>query len=141
MIRSGQDWSKTLPEEHKLYTETMHPVLTEGMNFLRDQGGEIGCFSCRFMDVLDPQTMKSGIEQTFGLAYFDDIASLEKWSKEHQTHLNIFGGFLRYAKQLNFQLTLHLYHEVLVLKPEQQLFEYIGCHHSTGMLGGLKATS
>jgi Haem-containing dehydratase len=141
VIRSGQDWSRTSPDERKLYLDTMHPVLIEGMNFLRDKGGEIGCYSCRFMDVLEPTSMMTGTEQTFGLAYFDDLASLEKWSKEHQTHLNIFGGFLQYAKKLNFDVTLHLYHEVLVLKPEQQYFEYIGCHPKTGMMGGLKDTS
>ncbi len=85
--------------------------------------------------------MKTGTEQTFGLAFFDDLASLESWSKEHQTHLNIFGGFLQYARKLNYKLSLHLYHEVLVLKPEQQFFEYVGCHPKTGMVGGLKATS
>ncbi|RMZ84789.1 hypothetical protein DV737_g959, partial [Chaetothyriales sp. CBS 132003] len=31
VIRSGQDWSRTLPEEHTLYLETLHPVLTEGL--------------------------------------------------------------------------------------------------------------
>jgi hypothetical protein len=33
IIRSGQDWSDTLPEDRKLYLETMHPVLRKGMNF------------------------------------------------------------------------------------------------------------
>lgn len=138
VIRSGQDWSQTLPEEHELYTTTMHPVLTEGMNFLaRDTGKEIGCYSCRFMDLLDPKSHKDGTEQTFGLAYWDELKSLEDWSKEHQTHLNIFGGFMKYVKRLNFDITLHLYHEVLVLKEEQQWFEYVGCHEETGMLAGL----
>lgn len=139
LIRSGQDWSKTNPDERKLYLDTMHPVLIEGMNFLRDNGEEVGCYSNRFMDILDRNTFKPGnTDQTFGLGYFDDIASLEKWSKEHKTHLNIFGGFLTYVKKLNFNVTLHLYHEVFVLKPEQQVFEYVGCHPKTGMLGGLK---
>lgn len=138
LIRSGQDWSRTKPEEHKLYTDTMHPVLVEGMNFLRDHGEEVGCYSCRLMDVLDPKTAQKGTEKTFGLAYFDDIASLENWSKEHKTHLKIFHGFLQYVEKLNFDVTLHLYHEVYVLKPEQQVLEYIGCQPGTGMLGGLR---
>lgn len=141
VIRSGQDWSQTSPEEHKLYVETMHPVLIEGMNFLRDEGKSIGCYCCRLMDVLDPKSKKSGNEMTFGLAYWNELKSLEDWSKEHQTHLNIFGGFLKYVKKLDFNITLHLYHEVLVLQPEQQFFEYVGCHEMTGMLAGLgKAT-
>jgi hypothetical protein len=141
LIRSGQDWSMTNPEERKLYLDTMHPVLIEGMNFLRDHGDQVGCYSCRLMNIIDPDSLSSDTDRTFGLAYFDDIASLEKWSKEHETHLKIFGGFLNYVKKLDMNVTLHLYHEVFVLKPEQQNFEYIGCHPGTGMLGGLKERS
>ncbi|PGH13412.1 hypothetical protein AJ79_03691 [Helicocarpus griseus UAMH5409] len=137
IIRSGQDWSNTRPEERKLYIETMHPVLVEGMDFLRDQGDEVGCYSCRLMDIIDPVSHKADKDRSFGLAFFDDLSSLEGWSKKHQTHLNIFGGFLKYAKSLDNNISLRLFHEVLVLKPEQQLFEYIGCHENFGMLVSL----
>jgi len=89
------------------------------------------------MDIVDPETGKADKERTFGLAYFDELASLEKWSKSHKTHLDIFGGFLKYAKRLGSGMTLKLWHEVLVLEPEQQFFEYVGCHGRTGMLGYL----
>ena len=137
VIRSGQDWSDTLPNERSLYLDTMHPVLVKGMNFLRDNGYEVGCYSCRLMDTLDRSSMATGTERTFGLAYFDELASLEKWSKEHKTHLDIYGGFHRYAKKLNNDISLRLFHEILVLAPEQQSFEYIGCHPDTGMLKSL----
>lgn len=42
VIRSGQDWADTLPNERKLYLEAMHPVLIKGMDFLRDHGEEVG---------------------------------------------------------------------------------------------------
>ena len=134
VIRSGQDWSNTYPDERKLYLETMHPVLIKGMEFLRDHGEEVGCYSCRFMDVVDVDTHKADKDRTFGLAFFDDMSSLEAWSKHHKTHLDIFGGFLKYAKTLNNNVSLRLFHEVLVLTPEQQFFEYIGCHDNSGML-------
>ena len=137
IIRSGQDWSNTTPHERKLYLDTMHPVLIKGMDFLRDKGEEVGCFSCRFMDVLDSDTQQPGTEKTFGLAYFDDLSSLEGWSKHHKTHLDIFGRFLQYAKELQNNVSLRLFHEVLVLEPEQQFFEYVGCHSKTGMLASL----
>ena len=137
IIRSGQDWSGTNPHERKLYLETMHPVLIKGMEFLRDQGEEVGCFSCRFMDVVDKKSPGVETEKTFGLAYFDDLESLEGWSKGHKTHLNIFGRFLQYAGELEGNVSLRLFHEVMVLKPEQQFFEYIGCHDTTGMLASL----
>jgi len=138
IIRSGQDWQVTYPEERTLYLGTMHPVLIKGMDFLRDHGDEVGCYSCRFMDIVDPVTRAADKDRTFGLAYFDDLASLERWSKEHPTHLNIFGGFLQYAKALDNNITLRLFHEVLVLQPEQQLLEYICCHDGTGMLVSVK---
>ncbi|KAK4505065.1 hypothetical protein PRZ48_003028 [Zasmidium cellare] len=139
MIRSGQDWSDTKPHERKLYLDTMHPVLIKGMDFLRDQGEEVGCISCRFMDVIpkDPSTNNTSqpTDKTFGLAYFDDLASLEDWSKRHKTHLDIFGRFIQYAGELQNEVSLRLFHEVMVLRPEQQVFEYVGCHDGTGMLG------
>ncbi|RYP91590.1 hypothetical protein DL770_002304 [Monosporascus sp. CRB-9-2] len=134
VIRSGQDWLGTSPEERALYLETMHPVLVKGMNFLRDHGNEVGCYSCRFMDIIDPATTKADKDRTFGLAYFDDLASLECWCKEHPTHLAIFGGFHQYARRLQNNVTLRVFHEVMVLEPEQQLFEYVACHPGTGML-------
>lgn len=137
VIRSGQDWSDTLPAERKLYLDTMHPVLTEGMNFLRDEGRQIGCYAMNLWDVVDTNTYDVNRERTFGLGYFDDLASLEYWSKSHQTHINIFGGFLVYAKKLNNVLSLRLFHEIYVLEPSQQIFEYIGCHDETGMLSAV----
>ncbi|EFQ98066.1 phenylacetaldoxime dehydratase [Nannizzia gypsea CBS 118893] len=140
VIRSGQDWSNTRPEEHKLYVDTMQPPLVQGMTFLRDNGKDIGCYSCRLMDVVDNDTFEASKNRTFGLAYFDSLGSLEKWSRQHPTHLSIFGTFMKYVKRLNNNISLRLFHEVLVLKPEQQFFEYVGCHERTGMLGSLSSS-
>ncbi|KAF2247194.1 phenylacetaldoxime dehydratase [Trematosphaeria pertusa] len=137
MIRSGQDWSSTTPEERDLYLSTMHPVLIAGMDFLRDEGEAIGCYSCRFMSVLSSATFSADTERTFGLAYFDELASLETWCKGHKTHLDIFGRFHKYAKELGEKMKLKLWHEVAVLEPGQQVFEYVGCHGKTGMLATL----
>ena len=137
MIRSGQDWSNTTPDERKKYLETMHPVLVKGMDFLRDEGEEVGCISNRFMDCTHKTSPGQITERTFGLAYFDDLKSLEGWSKQHKTHLDIFGRFLQYAAELQNNVSLRLFHEVMVLKPEQQYFEYVGCHDTTGMLASI----
>ncbi|KAK1752628.1 hem-containing dehydratase protein [Echria macrotheca] len=135
IIRSGQDWHDTTPKERDLYLSTMHPVLTRGMDFLRDNGSEVGCYSCRLMDIVDAKTGSSErIDRTFGLAYFDELASLERWSREHPTHLAIFGGFMQYARTLGDEVTLKVFHEVMVLREDQQFFEYVGCHGGTGML-------
>lgn len=137
VVRSGQDWSGTSPEEHKLYTETMHPVLVRGMDFLRNEGAGIGCYSCRFMECWRRDVFTADEARTFGLAYFDEMANLEKWTKSHKTHVDIFGRFLKYVKEAGDGMGLKLWHEVYVLEPEQQYFEYIGCHENTGMLVAL----
>ncbi|KAG8416067.1 hypothetical protein J3459_013826 [Metarhizium acridum] len=89
------------------------------------------------MDVVHAATKKADTDRTFGLAYFDDIAPLEKWSRGHRTHLAIFGGLLQYSKRMDNSISLQLFHEVLVLEPEQQDFEYISRHSQTGMLRSL----
>ena len=137
VIRSGQNWSTTLPAERKLFLDTMHPVLIQGMDFLRDQGKSIGCYANNLWDIVDPSTYEANLEKTYGLGFFDDLGSLEQWSKSHQTHINIFGGFLMYAKKLDNVLSLQLYHEVYALEEGQQFFEYVGCHGETGMLNAL----
>jgi hypothetical protein len=139
VIRSGQDWSGTNPDERDLYLRTMHHVLIKGMDFLTHEGSTVGCLSNRFMDVIDPSDPSNATDKTFGLGYFDNLASLEGWSKHHKTHLDIFGRFGRYAGELQNNVTLRLFHEVMVLQPDQQFFEYVGCHPRTGLLAGMAA--
>lgn len=133
LIRSGQDWADTTGQERDLYARDIQPTLQAGMHFLRDEGLDIGCLSCRFMQVIDRQ---SGVplEKSFGLAYFDELASLERWAKTHPTHVAIFGGFMRYVQTLNFQIQLRLYHEIAVIPAQAQFFEYLNCHPGSGLL-------
>jgi len=133
LIRSGQDWTATLGQEREMYIDGVEPVLKAGMNFLRDQGNEVGCLSCRFMRLLDPQTGEMQ-EKTYGLAHFSSLANLEQWAKSHPTHVAIFGGFMRYVQALNFKVQLRLYHEIAVIPAQAQFFEYINCHQHTGLL-------
>ena len=132
LIRSGQDWSDTRGEERRLYLNDVRPVLETGMTFLRDQGGDIGCLSCRFMQAVDRSGLP--IDKSFGLAWFDDLAHLERWAKTHPTHVAIFGGFMNYVQTLNFQIQLRLYHEVAVIPASAQFFEYVNCHPGSGLL-------
>lgn len=136
VIRSGQDWKEALPKERDLYLNMMRPALQKGMDFLHNHGDEVGCYSNRFMDMVGPKG-ESGKDRSFGLGYFDDLASLEAWSKSHPTHLKIFAVFNKYAKEMGTDMSLRLYHEVSVLEADQQLFEYISCHSKSGMLSSI----
>jgi aldoxime dehydratase len=137
MIRSGQEWTETEGKERDLYLKDMEPVLHQGMDFLRDSGKSIGCYTNRYMQHLDASG--NPIEKTFGLSYWNSLADLERWSESHPTHVAIFGTFMRIVQELQFQLKLRVYHEVTVLKPDEQDYEYINCHPKTGLMNGLSA--
>ena len=135
MIRSGQEWADTTGQERALYLGEMEPVLREGMDFLRDQGLHIGCYSNRYMQHLDAKG--APLEKSFGLSFWHSLADMERWAESHPTHVAIFGSFMRYVQALNFQLQLRVYHEVSVLKADEQSYEYINCHAGSGLMNGL----
>lgn len=135
LIRSGQDWSETAGEERALYLAEMEPVLREGMDYLRDAGLPIGCYSNRYLRVLGEDGRP--VEKSYGLGCFRSLAELERWSESHPTHLAIFGTFMRIVQKLNFDLKLRLYHEVSVVSAEATRFEYVGCHPGTGLLAAV----
>jgi aldoxime dehydratase len=135
VIRSGQDWSSTTGRERDLYLSKMEPVFREGMNFLRDRGREVGCYSNRYMHHVDGAGRV--LEKSFGHSYWHSLDAMERWSEAHPTHVEIFGTFMRIVQELNFQVQLRLYHEVSVLKPDQQDYEYLNCHPKTGLLNAL----
>jgi aldoxime dehydratase len=133
MIRSGQDWSDTRGEERATYLGRVRPKLVDGMTYLRDEGLPIGCYSCRFMQVLDGAG--AATEKTFGQAYFSSLGALENWAEHHPTHLAIFGTFMHEMAPLGDAMQLRLWHEVMVLPAQVQSFEYVNCHDRTGLMG------
>jgi aldoxime dehydratase len=132
VIRSGQDWAETQGTERHLYLDRMEPTLRAGMDFLRDHGRTIGCYFNRYMRHVDPAGKP--LEKSFGLSYWRSLADMERWAEHHATHVAIFGTFMHIVQQLQFNLSLRLYHEVSVLTPDQQHYLYINCHPQTGLL-------
>lgn len=132
LIRSAQNWTQCRGEELDIYQNDVHPVLIEGMNYIRDNPLDTGCITCRFMDELTEDGQKQS--KTFGMAYFLTMAHLEQWAKSHPTHLAIFQSFHKMARTLEFQMDLKLWHEVIVLPGGSHIFEYINCHEKTGLL-------
>ena len=132
LIRSGQDWSRTRGTERDLYLQQVEPTFREGMDFLRDRGGEVGCLSNRYLTLVDDAF--SPLEQSYGLSWWRSLEHMERWSESHPSHVAIFATFMRMVQQMNFSLQLQLYHEVTVLRAEDQHFEYINCHPDTGLL-------
>ena len=136
VIRSAQDWSKTSAAERDLYVTNMQPTLRAGMDFLSEQGLEIGCYANRLMQNVDADGRP--LDRAFGLSYWRSLGDLETWAEHHPTHIAIFGGFMEMAQALKGQFDLRLFHEVCVVRADEQLLEYIGCHPATGMMAAVE---
>ncbi|WP_137128622.1 phenylacetaldoxime dehydratase family protein [Rhizobium sp. FY34] len=133
IIRSGQDLSDSGEEERAVYAEIVKPNLIAGMDFLAQQGLEIGCAAARYAVEITPDG--TPLARTFGNCLFVSMKHLEDWSKSHPTHLSIFGSFFKMLKARNNQISLRLWHEVVVLPNDEQHFEYLNCHPRTGLSG------
>lgn len=132
LIRSGQDWSETDGDERQMYLRDVEPVLRTGMEFLRDEGQSIGCYSNRYVRVLDASG--NDTDQSFGLSWWRSLSDLDAWAEDHPTHKAIFGEAMRYLSSLGPAARLRLTHEVMVVDAQDQYFEYVNCHAGTGLL-------
>ncbi|MFC6491013.1 phenylacetaldoxime dehydratase family protein [Nitratireductor sp. GCM10026969] len=129
LIRSGQDWAETEGDERDLYLRKIEPTLRAGMDFLRDNGKEVGCYSNRYVQYIDLDG--SRLEKSYNIGHWRSLDLLERWAEAHPTHLRIFTTFFRVAADLS---KLRLYHEVSVFNASDQFYEYINCHPQTGMM-------
>ncbi|KZE99156.1 phenylacetaldoxime dehydratase [Rhodococcus sp. EPR-147] len=132
LIRSGQDWVDTVGSEREMYLRDVEPVLRAGMDFLRDDGLDIGCFANRYMTVVDDNGVDT--DKSFGMSWWRSLSDLEAWAESHPTHVAIFGAALKYLSTMGPAASLRLYHEVTVAAADEQYFEYFGCHDRTGLL-------
>ncbi|MCZ4275680.1 aliphatic aldoxime dehydratase [Rhodococcoides yunnanense] len=129
LIRSGQDWREAGPAERDLYLGEIQPTLHAGMDFLRDNGSEVGCYSNRLVRNIELDGMP--LDETYNIGHWHSLEKLERWAESHPTHLRIFTTFFKVVAELE---KLRLYHEVSVSDQANQLFEYINCHPATGMM-------
>ena len=79
LIRSGQDWGDTGDVERKMYLTDIEPVLRQGMEYLRDDGLQIGCFANRYVRVLDAAGQPT--EKSYGVSWWRGLSQLERWAE------------------------------------------------------------
>ena len=134
LIRSGQDWTETAATRSAgTYLERVEPEPARGMDFLREQGRDVGCLANRYLTVLDDAGRPDRADAT-GWA---GGARWPTWSagrSRTRRHLAIFGAFMKMAARGSGRTRLRLYHEVSVAEPDEQWFEYVGCRERTGLL-------
>lgn len=136
LIRSGQDWREAGDKERALYYDEIQPTLQQGMDFLRDNGAELGCYSNRLVQNIDADG--NLLDETYNIGHWRSLEKLERWAESHPTHLRIFTTFFKVVADLD---KLRLYHEVSVSDSGDQIFEYINCHPATGMMRDAQLSS
>lgn len=135
LIRSGQDWGDAEDDERQMYLTDVEPVLRQGMDFLRDNGREIGCYANRYVGASSREG--EPLCKSYGMSWWRSLEALERWAESHPTHVAIFGAAMKYLSTRGPGAKLRLHHEVTVVRADEQLFEYAGCHGGTGLLNGI----
>ncbi|MUL81306.1 MULTISPECIES: phenylacetaldoxime dehydratase family protein [unclassified Mycolicibacterium] len=132
IIRSGQDYTDTQGDERSYYVESVEPILRSGMDFLRDEGVIGGCYTNRYMQIVDANFCP--VEKSYAVSWWADMSALELWARSHPTHVAIFDSFMRHMNKFDQDARLRLYHEVVVPDTRQQMYRYLDCHPDTGLL-------
>jgi len=133
LLRSGQDWSETGRIERAFYFDKVKPYLDKGMMEIRDKGAPVGCFFNRYMTLFEHER---DLEKSYSLSAWHSLAELEAWVQA-ETHLAIWGAGIRHYNKAGDHAKLRLYHEMFVLRVEDQAFEYFNCNANTGMLNAI----
>lgn len=130
LLRSGQDWCWTTGDERAFYLGKVRPLLEKGMREISGEGLSRGCFFNRYMRI---QGAGGPVEKSYSVSAWHSLGHLESWVRA-DTHLAIWAAGIKHFKLAGEQAQLRLYHELMVLKAEDQSFAYFNCHRGTGML-------
>lgn len=136
-IRSGQFWERCPPDERDAYENKLERTLLEGLGYLWSNPLDTGTIGLRFLrnePPPDSQHDKVVLKETCGVGFFRSLGDLEYWSKRHPSHLAIFNGAMRHAKEFGPGRGLRTWHEVSVLKEGEAYFEYLNCTPETGAI-------
>lgn len=133
VARGGPDWSKSLGDELEEFRNSVYPAYERGGRYLAANPAEAGCYSACLLQETDADD--NAVGRNHLIAYFTELSHLERWTRAHPTHLEIFGRYLAMIKKLNGRLpSINLYHEITVV-PEQGLTaSYCNCLPQTGLL-------
>lgn len=77
LIRSGQDWTDSDGDERAMYLDDVEPVLRAGMTFLTTEGRPVGCYTNRYLTVIEGG---APVDRTFGMSWWRGLDALERWS-------------------------------------------------------------
>ncbi len=129
VMRSGQFWHDSEPEQAEDYESALRPKLDRGMDHLAAHP-DTGCIYLRQMTNVDTDFRQR--RETSVYAAFQDYAGLESWAADHPTHHAIYGHQVAMGHKYGARRDVITWHEAFAL-PANNRFEYINCAPGTGM--------
>ncbi|RBQ18004.1 phenylacetaldoxime dehydratase [Spongiactinospora rosea] len=129
VIRSGQFWHDSEPEQAADYEDALRPKLDRGMDHLEEHAST-GTIFLRRLTNLDEHGEPR--RETSIYAVLQDIAGLEEWAARHATHKAIYKHQIAKGLEYGPRRDVITWHEVFVL-PENNRFEYVNCAPGTGL--------
>ena len=140
-IRTGQFWENCPEQESAAYERKLEPTLEAGLRYLRDNPSTTGAMGLRYLRNTStvvkgnqPASRDEKRKETCVTGYFTSLDKLEGWAKSHKSHLAIYNGAMRHAKEFGAERQFRTWHEVAVLKQGEARFEYINCVEGTGLM-------
>ena len=138
-IRSGQWWADCDDVEREAYEGPgkLQETLMGGMAYLWEHARETGTLGLRFLFNVDPGSDEENLNlrrESCGAGFFRNLEDLEKWSSRHPSHLKIFNGAHKHARDFGEGKRFMTWHEVSVLKEGEGRFEYVNCVPETGVV-------
>jgi hypothetical protein len=132
VIRSGVSWEHCEGEQLRDYQERIKPALDDGMEYLRNNPRETGCFALRQVGCVNPDG--ADIAEGYSLGAFVSFGHLESWAKDHPSHLAIYTRAMAARRKYQDKLQLRTYNEIFIVEENNPPFEYFNCHPRTGLL-------
>ena len=132
VIRSGVSWECCEGEQLRDYQERIRPALDAGMDYLRNNPCDAGCFALRQVNCVS--AAGDELAEGYSLGAFVSLAHLESWAKDHPSHLAIYTRALAARRKYQDELQLRTYNEIFIVEANNPPFEYFNCHSRTGLL-------
>lgn len=164
-IRSGQCWNQCATDEAAAYEAPggLQEKLMKGMTYLWENAEDTGTLGLRWLrNVVDEDSTATNgnghirsnndtngssqqkvrpINETCGAGFFRNLKDLEKWSSTHPSHMAIFAGAHKHARDWGKDRKFMTWHEVSVLKKGEARWEYVNCDPRTGVVRFVKMGS
>ncbi len=137
VIRSGVTWEQCEGEQLRDYEQRIRPALDAGMEYLRSNPRETGCFALRQVGCVNPDG--KDIAEGYSLGAFVSLGHLESWAKDYPSHLAIYTRALAARKKYQGKLQLRTYNEIFIVDAKQsaiRIFQLPSAHGVVAVCGG-----